>query len=55
MIPVETTPGIGVERNEGEWLRKMNSCMIYLIHCNNLCKCHSVPPPITTTKEKKER
>jgi hypothetical protein len=28
--------------------------MVYLIHCNNLCKCHNVPPPITTIKEKKE-
>jgi hypothetical protein len=26
--------------------------MIYLMHCNNLCKCHIVPPPITTIKEK---
>jgi hypothetical protein len=23
-----------------------------LIHCKNLCKCHNVPPPITTIKEK---
>jgi hypothetical protein len=27
--------------------------MIYLICCKNLCKCHSVPPPSTTIKEKK--
>jgi hypothetical protein len=30
----------------------VNSCMIYFIHCENLCKCHNVHPPITTTKEK---
>jgi hypothetical protein len=27
--------------------------MIYLIHPENLCKCHDVPPPITTIKGKK--
>jgi hypothetical protein len=31
-----------------------NSKMIYLIHCKNFCKCHNVPPPRTTIKEKKE-
>jgi hypothetical protein len=35
------------EINEG-----VNSSMIYLIHCKNLCKCHNVPPPSTTIKEK---
>jgi hypothetical protein len=48
-IPVETIPGIwgGVEG--------VNSSMIYLIQCKNLCKCHNVPPPSTTIKKKKER
>jgi hypothetical protein len=38
MMPVETFPGIREgemkERREG-----VNSNMIYLIHCKNLCKC----------------
>jgi hypothetical protein len=32
-------------------VEEMNSCMIYLIHYKNLCKCHNVSPPITI-KEK---
>jgi hypothetical protein len=28
--------------------------MIYLIHCNNLCKCHTVFPPSTSIKGKNE-
>jgi hypothetical protein len=32
---------------------EVNSCIINLIHCKNLCKCHSVPPPITTIFQKK--
>jgi hypothetical protein len=40
MIPVETVPGIrGVVEN---------SSMMYLKHCNNLCKCYNVPTPSTT-------
>jgi hypothetical protein len=31
-----------IENNGG-----VNSNMIYLIHCNNLCKCSSVSPPRT--------
>jgi hypothetical protein len=33
-------------------VEEVNSCMIYMMHCNNLCKCHNVPPPITTIMEK---
>jgi hypothetical protein len=47
MIPAETVPGIRV----GGWKRAeegVNSSVIYLIHCKNLCKCYNVPPPITT-------
>jgi hypothetical protein len=40
MIPFETTPGM-----EGEGVEGVNSCMVYLIHCKNLCKCHNVFPP----------
>jgi hypothetical protein len=32
----------------------VNSSMIYLIHCKNLCKCYNVPPPRTTIKKKKK-
>jgi hypothetical protein len=42
--------GEGRERGAVEGV---NSCMIYLIHCKNPCKCCHVPPPITTIKEKK--
>jgi hypothetical protein len=53
MIPIETTLGIrGVGKKR--MVEGVNSCMIYLIHCMNLCKCHNVPPPSTTIKGKKE-
>jgi hypothetical protein len=29
----------------------VNSSVIYLIYCKNLCKCHSVPPPNMTIKK----
>jgi hypothetical protein len=48
MIPVETVPGIrgrGMKENSG-----VNSNMIYLIYCKNLCKCYSVSPLSTTIK-----
>jgi hypothetical protein len=48
MIPVETVLGMGIGRVEG-----VNSSMIYLIHCKNLHKCHSVSPLSTTIKSKK--
>jgi hypothetical protein len=34
-------------------VKKVNSCMMYLILCMNLYKCHNVPPSITTIKIKK--
>jgi hypothetical protein len=49
-IPVGTVPGM--QGSKGEWWRGMNSSMIYSINCKNLCKCHSVPLPSTTRKEK---
>jgi dissimilatory sulfite reductase (desulfoviridin) alpha/beta subunit len=51
MIPVETTPGMA----GGGWtiVEKVNSCVIYLIHCNNLCKHHNVPPSVTIIKGEK--
>jgi ssDNA-binding Zn-finger/Zn-ribbon topoisomerase 1 len=33
----------------------VNPSMIYLIHCNNFCKCHSVPPPSTIIKKEKRK
>jgi hypothetical protein len=41
------------ESRERGWRRtveEVNSSMIYLIHCKNLCKCYNVPPPSTTIK-----
>jgi hypothetical protein len=29
----------------------MNSRMIYLIHCKNICKCYNIPPPNTIIKK----
>jgi hypothetical protein len=53
MIPVETTPEIRggkiKEKDSGS-----NSCMIYLMHCKNLFKCHNVPLSSKTIKEKKK-
>jgi hypothetical protein len=46
MIPVETVPGIGrggMKESSGG----VNSSIIYLIHCKNLCKYYSVPSPST--------
>jgi hypothetical protein len=42
MIPVETVPGIGGGGRRA--VEGMNSSMIYLIHCKNLCKCHTIQP-----------
>jgi hypothetical protein len=36
-------------------VEEVNSCMIYLIHCKNLCKCHNVPAHIKTIKEKNDK
>jgi hypothetical protein len=52
MILIEAIPGIW-EREIKENGGGVNSSMIYLIHCKNLCKCHNVPPPSTIIKEKK--
>jgi hypothetical protein len=31
----------------------VNSSIVYLIHCKNLCKCHNVPLSRTTIKKRK--
>jgi hypothetical protein len=49
MIPDETVPGIR------RVVEGVNSSMIQLIHCKNLCKCHNVPPLSTTIKGKKKK
>jgi hypothetical protein len=43
MMLVENVPGIrgrGIKESSGG----VNSSVIYLIHCKNLCKCHNVYP-----------
>jgi hypothetical protein len=52
MIPLETQESW--EGNEREQWR-VNSCMIYLIHCKNICKFYSVPAPGTTINEMKNK
>jgi hypothetical protein len=50
MILVETVQ----ESWEGVWGREVegvNSCMMYLIHCKNLCKCYNVSTPSMTIKK----
>jgi hypothetical protein len=40
-------------QGRGEWkkgVEGVNSHMMYLIHCKNLCKCYNVPSPSTTIK-----
>jgi hypothetical protein len=52
MRPAETIIGIrggGIKENDGG----VNSTVIYLIYCKNVCKYYSVPPPSTTIKKKK--
>jgi hypothetical protein len=50
MRPVETIPGMGARyRRMVEWV---NSSMVYLIYCKNICKCHNQPLPSTTIKNK---
>jgi hypothetical protein len=39
-------------KDKGEPVQGVNSSMVYLIYCENLCKCYNVPPPGTTIKEK---
>jgi hypothetical protein len=51
MIPVENVPGVGGGLDKGELWRGVNSSMIYLIHCKNFHKCHSVPLPSKTIKK----
>jgi hypothetical protein len=31
-----------------------DSCMIYLVYCKSIWKCHKVPPPSTTIKGQKK-
>jgi acyl CoA:acetate/3-ketoacid CoA transferase beta subunit len=54
MIPVKTVPGMG-EKGMKESNGGVNSTMIYLEHCKNLCKYSNVSPPSTTTIKKKNK
>jgi hypothetical protein len=54
-IPVVTIPGIRRGGHKGEQWRGVNSSMIDLLYHKILCKCHSVPLPSTTIKEKKNK
>jgi hypothetical protein len=56
MILVETVPGargVRIKENPLSWIEDgVNSNMICVIHCKNLCKCHNVCTPNTTIKGK---
>jgi hypothetical protein len=44
----------GMERGKAK--RKVEegkSSMVYLIYCENFCKCHNVPPPSKTIRQTK--
>jgi hypothetical protein len=43
MITIQNAPGM---RGCGDrrMVEEVNSCMIYLIYCENFYKCHNVPP-----------
>jgi hypothetical protein len=32
-------------------MEEVNSSMIYLIYCKNICNCHSAPPSIIIIKK----
>jgi hypothetical protein len=53
MISVEIIPGIGDRREIIVVVEGVNSSMMYLVHCKNLCKWPNVHPPSTTIQEKK--
>jgi hypothetical protein len=53
MVFVETVSGI----RGGGWRKEVEgkySSMMYLIHCENLCKCYNVPAPSITIKINKK-
>jgi hypothetical protein len=50
MILVESFPGNMVGGDE-RVVMGVNSSMIYLINCKNLCRCYHVPPLSTTIKK----
>jgi hypothetical protein len=49
--PEMLNSNINLVWDKGEWWRGVNSSMIYLIYCKNICKCHSVPSGSTTIKK----
>jgi hypothetical protein len=50
MIPVETSRNQGKGGDERA-VEGVNSSVIYLIHCKNLCKCYNVPPQYNNNKK----
>jgi hypothetical protein len=55
LIPVKTLLWMG--RGRRKWKRMVegvNSSLIYLICCKNLCKCHNVPPTQHNNKKQKQ-
>jgi hypothetical protein len=36
-------------------VERVNSSMVYLIHCKNICKCHNVPSLSTIIKKKSKK
>jgi hypothetical protein len=52
-ISVETLPGKGEERRK-RMVEGVNSSMIHLINCRNICKCHNVHSASKTRKKEIE-
>jgi hypothetical protein len=48
MIPIET-----VSRIRGRAMEGVNSSIIYLIHCKNICKFYNVSSPSTIIKKRR--
>jgi hypothetical protein len=51
MIPVETIPGMGGGGKKGNGGGGVNSSIIYLVHCKNFYRCHSILSQSTTIKK----
>jgi hypothetical protein len=55
ILPIETVLGMVVGEGLGRMMEGMNSSLIYLTYCKNICKCHNVPPPSIIKNEKKQK
>jgi hypothetical protein len=54
-ILAEAIPEIGGKGRERRMVEEVNSRMIYLLYCKNLCKCLNVSLPSTTKKLKESK